>query len=28
MVLSEDARKLLQQRLPFGRFGARLMEPR
>jgi probable HAF family extracellular repeat protein len=25
--LSEDARKLLQQRLPFGRFGARLMGP-
>ena len=28
MVLSEDARKLVQQRLPFGRFGVRLMGPR
>lgn len=28
MVLSEDARKLLQQRLPFGRFGVRLTGPR
>jgi probable HAF family extracellular repeat protein len=28
MVPSEDARRLLQQRLPFGRFGARLRGPR
>ena len=28
MVLSEDARNMLRQRLPFGRFGARVMEPR
>jgi probable HAF family extracellular repeat protein len=28
MVLSEDARKQLQQRLPFGRFGGRLTGPR
>jgi probable HAF family extracellular repeat protein len=27
-VLSEDARRLLQQRLTFGRFGARVMAPR
>jgi probable HAF family extracellular repeat protein len=28
MLLPEDARKMLQQRLRFGRFGARLMGPR
>jgi len=28
MLLSEDARKMLQQRLRFDRFGARLMGPR
>jgi probable HAF family extracellular repeat protein len=28
MALSEDARKLLQQRLPFGLFGGRLVGPR
>ena len=28
MVLTEDARNLLQQRLPFGRFGTRVMGPR
>ena len=27
VVLSENARELLQHRLPIGRFGARLMEP-
>jgi uncharacterized membrane protein len=27
MVLPEDVRKLLQQRPPFARFGARLMGP-